>query len=333
MEINWNFKVLVAGIALIIISMFFGSYGFFNQSEPLFLIMSLLSWIGWICIIAWVVLVAINFTKRRSTLLKIIKFLHFSRHDIIKSTNWARIGAGIYRKPLAIAFMIIGLFFIFTIFIAQFFIILFFIGIIVLAAGIYLWIKKIISIEFDFSKNVMIRLPTFFSIHTFHIFMRQGLEDQGYIISEDISPVEGGSTSIIPGIFLLKGGVKGIKKEIKLLRKDGKRAEIYLIEEGTIFHSNLNIYDQSIFDKLKSGHINLEPTIKSNQTSCELLLTIGATRNKFFEKDKLQQDFDNITALIENCINNTKSKIPYIDKDIDKIFHPKKLNREIIKQK
>ncbi|MDI6886061.1 MAG: hypothetical protein QMD22_06915 [archaeon] len=53
--------------------------------------------VWWILLISGIALLIVG---RRVGALAILKRLSFSRHDIIKSTNWARLGGAEFRKPI-----------------------------------------------------------------------------------------------------------------------------------------------------------------------------------------------------------------------------------------
>jgi hypothetical protein len=334
------------------------------------------SWIGWILIIAGITLWIVGRKKAGAPL--ILKRLSFSRHDIIKSTNWIRLGGAEFRKPIGTSLIVTGVLLLILELVFGLPYPLLFVWVILIAVGAILLIWRPYSIEHEHTKKILIKIPDLLSIHTLHTSLRQCIEDVGYVISENLSPGEGSSSSNFNNnIFLLNGGIKAMKKKIspsKLLvpeladtpivsniltlfglgilltflgltlivhgmttweyedwifivqiigcilmlvgvviliydyvTRTSKLARIYVIEEGTAYIPTINIYDPRVLEK---PGVKAEPNISVSHTSCELVVTLGATRNRFFDATELENDFKTIMDSVENIIkeNMLKSK-------------------------
>lgn len=321
--------------------------------------------ISWILLIAGLALWVSG--RRRITTLGILKRLGFSRHDIIKSTNWVRSGIFDFINPIGTSLIVIGIILLIIELIFGEPYPLLPLWIIIIIAGAILLVWKPYIIIHDHTKKILVKIPDLLSIHTFHTNLRQCLEDAGYVISESVSPGENSSASSFNNnISLLNGGIRGFKKStspskllipelakssiisniftslglgilsmllgftlvirtmttwryekwvsgieiiafvllffgIALLIYDyitrtRRLGQIYIIEEGTAYIPTINIYDHRILDK--PGY-ETEPNISFVHTSCELIITVGTTRNRFFELNILENDFNNIVDSIE----------------------------------
>jgi hypothetical protein len=245
---------------------------------------------------------------------------------------------------------------------------LLFVWAILIAVGAILLIWRPYSVIHDHTKNILIKIPDLLSTHTFHVNLRQCIEDTGYVTAEDVTPGEGSSASSLNNnIFLLNGGIRAMKKSIapsKLLipelsetplisniltlfgigilliflgftlivhgfttwvykdwvfvveiigiilmligiafllydfvTRTRKLAQIYVVEEGTVYIPTMNMYDPRILEK--TG-FRAEPNVSVTHTSCELVVTVGATRNMFFDAEELEKDFKTIVDSIED---------------------------------
>lgn len=343
-----------------------------STAIPLGAIGTIFGILWWILLIGGIALLIVG--RRKIGALAILKRLSFSRHDIIKSTNWVRLGGAEFRKPIGASLIVIGAILLILELVFGMPYPLLFVWIIIIAVGAILLIWRPYSVIHDRTKNILIKIPDLLSIHTFHTNLRQCIEDTGYVIAEDVSPGEGSSASSLNNnIFLLNGGIRAIKKSIapsKLLipelaetpvfsnlltlfgigilltslgftliihgfttwiyedwafvveiigvvlmlfgiafllydyvTRARKLAQIYVVEEGTAYIPTINIYDLRILEKTR---FRVEPNVSVTHTSCELVVTVGATRNRFFDAEELEKDFK---AIIDSIENITKENI------------------------
>ena len=334
----------------------------------------------WILLIGGIALLIVG---RRTGALAILKRLSFGRHDIIKSTNWARLGGAEFRKPIGTSLILIAAFLLIFEFVFGMPYPLLFVWVILIAVGAILLIWRPYSVIHDHTKNILIKIPDLLSIHTFHTNLRQCIEDAGYVIAEDVSPGEGSSASRFNNnIFLLNGGVRAMKKSIapsKLLipelaetpvisniltlfgigilltflgftlivhgfttwaykdwafvveiigivlmligiafllydfvTRTRKLAQIYVVEEGTAYIPTINVYAPKVPER---AGFRAEPNVSVTHTSCEFVVTVGATRNRFFDAGELEKDFsaitDSIASITEENTLNTREVIAF----------------------
>ena len=276
----------------------------------LFLVLSII--IGWFSILSLIfiivgiiVLVAGKVKKTlKLSALEVVKTVSFNRHDIITATNWKRIGfmdretrkiIGIILTVAGTVLLIVGI----AVEVAWWLIIP---ALPLLGIGIYFLFPKL-SIEYDYTKKLLIKIPDILSMHTLHVTIRHCIEDMGYIISEDVSPGEGSQSEFDNKMFLLKGGVKAYK-EIRRFPTGRGKARMYILEEGTGYIETINVYNTKT-------SATRDPAVSIPHTSCELLITVGATRDRKYDPGELRKNFNAVVGSIENTIkeNITALKI------------------------
>jgi len=340
---------------------------------PLGILGDIFGILWWLLLIAGIALLIVG---RRIGALAILKRMSFSRHDIIKSTNWARLGRAEVRKPIGTSLIVIGaiLLILELVFGAPY--PLLFVWAIIIAIGAILLIWRPYSIIHDHTKNILIKIPDLLSVHTLHTNLRQRIEDTGYVIAEAVSPGEGSSASRFNNdLFLLNGGIRALKKSISpskslipelaetpvvssiltvfgigilltflgftlivhgfttwiyedwafvvqiigfvllligiaillydLVTRTRRLAQIYVVEEGTAYIPTINIYDPGMVEKIG---VRIEPNVSVKHTSCELVVTVGATRNRFFDVGELEKDFNTIVDSIEGITKENISR-------------------------
>lgn len=167
--------------------------------------------IWWLFLIAGIALLIIGKRPTTKARISMLRGLSFSRHDIIKATNWARIGKAELMRPIGVCIAISGVILILVE--AAFDFVLAPLWLMLIAVGIVLAVLVPRSIEFDSAKTFLLRIPDIFSVHTFHTLLRHSLENLGYIVSEELSPFQGSSPSSLDNSILsIKGGIKAAKK-------------------------------------------------------------------------------------------------------------------------
>ncbi|MDI6886060.1 MAG: hypothetical protein QMD22_06910 [archaeon] len=107
----------------------------------------------------------------------------------------------------------------------------------------------------------------------------------------------------IIGIVLMLIGIAFLLYD--LVTRTRRLAVIYVVEEGTAYIPTMNIYDPRIIEKIG---FRAEPNISVKHTSCELVVTVGATRNRFFDVEELEKDFNKIVESIEGITKENISR-------------------------
>lgn len=151
------------------------------------------------------------------------------------------------------------------------------------------WIPYLIT--HDYIDKIFVRIPDLFSLHTFHTNLRQCAEDIGYVVG-------------IIGVILLLIGICVFVYDY--LTRTQKWGEIYAAEEGTVYIPTANIYDPKLLERIQ---FRAEPNISASQTSCELVVTIGAKCTKFFDAKELESDFKAIADSIEKIAGENKERV------------------------
>lgn len=238
-------------------------------------------------------------------------------------------------------------------------------------------------IQDDHTHRVSVRLPDLFSVHSFHVHLRQQAEDLGFAVRNEASPERSGApTGYDDSIFLSKGGfttrkrpvpasasliddglvsellslaslgafavvlgvllyfspgslvVEGIPLTLPLvvvclgvgitillkdyLDRTNHWAELYCVMEGTIYNPETRLYDDSVDVALEHA----TPQVADSETSCEMIVTVGAGCSPSFDEHQLQDDFATFVDSIEDLAaanqyrivnNNPVAKTPADD--------------------
>jgi len=150
--------------------------------------------------------------------------LSIDRDDIVKQTNWSRINRIQLLQSIGISFLGAGtVAFVLTIIIT-------FIGnnntgygssllsllIAVGGAGMYQFSRtKGKEIKYDYTHRISVGIPDLFEPHTFHVNLRQIVENLGYVIREEVTPGQGGvQAEFAEDIYLSEGGFIAQKRPI-----------------------------------------------------------------------------------------------------------------------
>lgn len=235
----------------------------------------------------------------------------------------------------------------------------------------------------DHTHRVSVRLPDLFSVHSFHVHLRQQAEDLGFAVRNEASPERSGvPTGYDDSIFLSKGGfttrkrpvpasasliddglvsellslaslgafavvlgvllyfspgslvVEGIALTLPLvvvclgvgvtillkdyLDRTNHWAELYCVMEGTIYNPETRLYDDSVDVALEHA----TPQVADSETSCEMIVTVGAGCSPSFDEHQLEDDFATFVDSIEDLAaanqyrivnNNPVAKTPADD--------------------
>lgn len=290
--------------------------------------------------------------------------LSLDRQDVVSPTDWSRIGKYTLRSSFGTALAAAGgVLFVVSLILQDF-------GMaaawaFVTLAGLVL---QVVSWRFaheiaaDHTRTLSVRVPDLFSVHSFHVALRQQAEDLGYRVVENASPAESGSKSPIDeSVLHSKGGFKARRRpvgETKSLAPEiddpyldriltvttlgvftlllgvmvfsvGDRVdqsvpllglplaligigvigydyvtrtrewgELYCVEEGTVYASTINEYDD---DVLESPNRGPEPTVSSSATGAVLSVTVGAKCTALYDEEELAEDFEELVGAIEGA--------------------------------
>lgn len=355
--------LIVIGVVFLILSLVLAPVARYTDLEPLMLLFQ----VWWLFLIAGIVLLIIG--RRPAIIARIptLRGLSFRRHDIMGATNWARIGKVELLRPMGVCIALSGLILLLVEIAFEF--TLSSLWFILIVVGVVLAVLVPRSIEFDHTKNFLLRIPNIFSIHTFHTLLRHSLEDLGYIIVEELSPIQGSSpSSLDKSILPLSGGIRVTKRSYPLskllipelsempiirhfltvfgiglflsllgfslivhsiltpyaewagvilviglillilgsiilvydrIKRAARFAEIYILEDGTIHVPTINLYEPRALRSESIGIVWREPNFSVKHASCEVIVTIGALRNRFFDKKELEEDFNKVVSALE----------------------------------
>jgi hypothetical protein len=81
--------------------------------------------------------------------------------------------------------------------------------------------------------------------------------------------------------------------------------ELYCVEEGTVYSSSLNIYDQEVLEKTSHN----EPTVKAPETSAVLSVTVGAKCTGLYDEEKLTDDFSALADSIDDAADENQFEV------------------------
>jgi|GEM_PF-2466557 len=287
-----------------------------------------------------------------------------NRYEIVEATNWKRLNWIRLRRSLGVALAVAGT-----------------VALIVSvafgnaeglsgefgAAMTALWFGAILlglaivvtsrtdgeEIAADYTHRVSVRIPDLFSLHSFHVHLRQIAEDLGYVPTSDTSPGRGGSPAAFDEeVYLSKGGFKVRKRPFEsslsplpedspmaevvnlttaslslvavgvsllvtgpqvagvplllvgavaflydYVRRTRQWAELYCIEEGTVYTPTAAVHDG---EPPGEGVVHHEPAVSAAESSTELLVTLGAKHSMYFEEDRLEADFDALVDRLDD---------------------------------
>ena len=208
------------------------------------------------------------------------------------------------------------------------------------------------EVAMDYTHRVSVRIPDLFSLHSFHVHLRQVSEDLGYVPTDATSPGRGGTAAAFDDeVFLSKGGFKARKRPFEsslsplpddspmadvlnlttgsltlaaigasllvtgpqvagvpllllgavaflydYVRRTRQWAELYCIEEGTVYTPTANVHDgESTGDR----SVHHEPAVSAAESSTELLVTLGAKHSVYFAEDRLASDFETLVERVD----------------------------------
>ncbi|MFB6138997.1 MAG: hypothetical protein ABEJ26_01020 [Halosimplex sp.] len=210
------------------------------------------------------------------------------------------------------------------------------------------------EVSMDYTHRVSVRIPDLFSLHSFHVHLRQITEDLGYVPTETTSPGRGGSVAAFDEeMFLSKGGFKARKRPFEsslsplpddspmaevinlttaslslvavgaslvvtgprlaglppvlvggaaflydYVRRTRQWAELYCVEEGTVYTPTANVHDDD--DVPDEGVVHREPAVSAAESSTELLVTLGAKHSTYFEAAVLAGDFEDLVERLDD---------------------------------
>ncbi|WP_436906785.1 hypothetical protein [Halosimplex marinum] len=285
------------------------------------------------------------------------------RYEIVEATNWKRLNWIRLRRSLGVALTVAG-----TVALV--------VSLTVGTGGetgnaggamALLWLGAVLAglaivvtsrtdgeeIAADYTHRVSVRIPDLFSLHSFHVHLRQITEDLGYVPTSDTSPGRGGSAAAFDEeVYLSKGGFKVRKRPFEsslsplpddspmaevvnlttaslsvvavgvsllvtgprvaglplllvggagflydYVRRTRQWAELYCVEEGTVYTPTAAVHDG---EPPGEGVVHHEPAVTAAESSTELLVTLGAKHSVYFEVDRLEADFDALTDRLDD---------------------------------
>jgi uncharacterized membrane protein YidH (DUF202 family) len=311
------------------------------------------------------------------------------RQDIIASTNWSRENKHQIRKSFGVGLATAGV-------LAWALSSLLGVGSIkllwLLVAGIgglmvVLSWRLARGIKADYTREVSVRLPDQIALHTFHVRLRQLVEDRGYAVVSDTSPSEGGrGAAFADGVWLSHGSFKARRRPIadsqtlvpeveddpylsKILtaitlgfvgilggisltqvspsltatdpnmalydgahvlgwlfvlvgvglvaygyvRRTREWGEIYCVEEGTVYGSNVNLYDEETRTDFES---HATPNVSAPDTACELVVTLGGTCTSLYDERQLENDLQSLAEDVQSVASEQRHEFFEGDRDL-----------------
>ncbi|MFB6151861.1 MAG: hypothetical protein ABEJ40_08660 [Haloarculaceae archaeon] len=166
------------------------------------------------------------------------------RHEVIAATNWKRVNSIVFRRSLGASLAVAGLVaFVLSVTLGAsqggsastgLGIGAALVWVVAMLVGLMIFLTSRTTseeIEMDYTHRVSVRVPDLFSVHSFHVHLRQIAEDLGYVVSEKTSPGRGGSAAAFDDeVFLSKGGFKARKRpispSISFVPEDSPLAEV-----------------------------------------------------------------------------------------------------------
>lgn len=286
------------------------------------------------------------------------------RHEIVETTNWKRLNWIRLRRSLGVALTVAG-----TVALivsvafgdaeglsGEFGTVVTALWVVAILGGLAVVVTSRTDgeeIAADYTHRVSVRIPDLFSLHSFHVHLRQITEDLGYVPTNDTSPGRGGAPAAFDEeVYLSKGGFKVRKRPFEsslsplpddspmaevvnlttaslslvaigvslvvtgprvagvplllvggvaflydYVRRTRQWAELYCIEEGTVYTPTAAVHDG---EPPGEGVVHHEPAVSAAESSTELLVTLGAKHSMYFEAERLEADFGALTERLED---------------------------------
>lgn len=95
------------------------------------------------------------------------------------------------------------------------------------------------------------------------------------------------------GLFVLVGIALVAYGYIRRTREWG---EIYCVEEGTVYGSDLNLYDE---ETVRGFESHVTPNVSAPDSACELVVTLGATCTSLYDERRLEEDLQSLADEVE----------------------------------
>jgi len=173
----------------------------------------------------------------------------FERQDIIEPTNWSRTSQYILRRsfgvPLVVASIVMLLL---SVAVNEGFLTLVWLGALLLGVvWVFVSWRSAAEIVDHETSAVSVQLPEQFTVHQFHIALRQKAEDLGYVIDQDTSPGQGGkAASYNDRTYHANGGFKARKRPVRSSRILAPEADgdPYLSKIATV--ASLGVFSLSL---------------------------------------------------------------------------------------
>jgi hypothetical protein len=87
------------------------------------------------------------------------------------------------------------------------------------------------------------------------------------------------------------------------VRRTREWGEIYCVEEGTAYGSNVNLYDEKTRAEF-DGHAT--PNISAPDTACELVVTLGGTCTSLYDEGQLEDDLQSLAEDVQAVVREQR---------------------------
>lgn len=103
-----------------------------------------------------------------------------------------------------------------------------------------------------------------------------------------------GLAGVVIGLILVVVGVVIIAYDYVIRSREW--AELYCVEEGTVYATTVNKYEDDVLDAMDRG---VDPTVKSPETSAVLSVTVGAKCTPLYDENDLHADFEALADAVD----------------------------------
>lgn len=80
------------------------------------------------------------------------------------------------------------------------------------------------------------------------------------------------------------------------VRRTREWGEIYCVEEGTVYGTSVNLYDEETMQGFDS---HVAPNVSAPDSACELVVTLGATCTSLYDERRLEADLEALAEEVE----------------------------------
>lgn len=97
------------------------------------------------------------------------------------------------------------------------------------------------------------------------------------------------------GILFMLGGVG--MAAYGYVRRTREWGELYCVEEGTVYSTDLSLYDE---ETLTDFDHQETPNVAASDSACELVVTLGATCTNLYDEEQLVTDLNDLADAVES---------------------------------